>query len=226
MGSRQVFNAAARHALSLAGPRLPRLVWPEGSVISKSWADVERGGGIVPGEHRRDGVNEPALADILGPGLSVVFVGTAVGTASAERGHYYAGRGNRFWQLLHEAKLTPRLLAPEEDASLFDFGIGITDLVKGVAQSHDRGLDFSGAAGVAAHLVAACPRWVAFNGLTAGREAARILRYGGSVALGEQPWTLGTSRVFVLPNSSGAYASMPYAEKLRWWTALAALVAV
>lgn len=52
------------------------------------------------------------LSDLLRPGLDVVFVGTAVATASADRGHYYSGRGNRFWQLLHEANFTQTRLRP------------------------------------------------------------------------------------------------------------------
>ena len=81
------------------------------------------------------------LDDILRPGLNVVFCGTAVATASAKRGHYYAGRGNKFWELLHTAGFTPIQLRPEDDISLLDYGIGITDLVKDFSQSHDRGLD-------------------------------------------------------------------------------------
>ena len=46
------------------------------------------------------------LPDYLSPGLKVVFVGTAAGERSAARGHYYAGRGNKFWELLWEAGLT------------------------------------------------------------------------------------------------------------------------
>ena len=113
-------------------------------------------------------------------------------TASAERGHYYSGRGNKFWQLLHESGFTPFLLAPEDDASLPSYGIGMTDLVKGVAQSHDRGLDYGQANAVAGHLIAAAPQWVAFTGLTAGRAAARqlCLARPKGVALGEQPWAV------------------------------------
>lgn len=161
------------------------------------------------------------LADLLRPGLDVVFVGTAVATASAERGHYYSGRGNRFWQLLYEAHFTPKLLRPEDDATLPDLGIGITDLVKDVAQSHDRGLDYSKAGSVASHVEAVSPRWAAFNGLTAARAAARWLHKARPEGLGEQSWRLGESRVFVLPSSSGAHAAMRYEEKLRWWTDLA-----
>lgn len=165
------------------------------------------------------------LPDILGPGLRVVFCGTAISTSCAERGHCYAGRGNRFWQLLHESGFTPTLLGPEDDATLPEYGVGITDLVKGSAQSHDAGLDFRGTGAAAGRLATAAPPWVAFNGLTAGREAG--VRVGpvsrAQVALGEQAWNIGTSRVFVLPSSSGANATMPYPEKLQWWTRLYSL---
>lgn len=164
--------------------------------------------------------NVYVLPDLLRPGLRVVFCGTAVATASAERGHYYSGRGNKFWQLLHEAGFTPSRLTPEQDGCLPTHGIGITDLVKDVAQSHDRGLDYGKANVVARHVILAAPEWVAFNGLTAARAAAVRLGLGAKkdVTMGEQPWQIGTSKVFVVPNSSGAHATMPYSEKLEWWT--------
>ena len=74
------------------------------------------------------------LPDILAPGLRAVICGTAVGEESATRGHYYAGRNNDFWRLLHESGLTPRLLSPEEDATLPHYGIGLTDLTYRAAQ--------------------------------------------------------------------------------------------
>jgi TDG/mug DNA glycosylase family protein len=70
------------------------------------------------------------LPDILAPNLDVVFCGTAVGKASASRGHYYSGPGNKFWQLLHEAGFTATRLRPEDDVTLPALGLGITDLVK------------------------------------------------------------------------------------------------
>jgi double-stranded uracil-DNA glycosylase len=36
---------------------------------------------------------EDVLPDVLGPGLRVVFCGTAAGAVSAVRGAYYAGPG-------------------------------------------------------------------------------------------------------------------------------------
>jgi TDG/mug DNA glycosylase family protein len=54
------------------------------------------------------------VPDYLDHGLRIVFCGTAVGTASAARGHYYAGPGNEFWPFLFEAGLTPVRLGPDD----------------------------------------------------------------------------------------------------------------
>ncbi|MDE0408815.1 MAG: mismatch-specific DNA-glycosylase, partial [Alphaproteobacteria bacterium] len=70
------------------------------------------------------------LPDILPPGLDLAVCGAAAGRRSAEVGAYYAGSGNRFWRILHETGLTPRLLGPEEFRLLPEFGIGLTDLAK------------------------------------------------------------------------------------------------
>lgn len=78
------------------------------------------------------------LPDYLASSLNVVFVGTSVATASASRGHYYSGPGNRFWQLLRESGLTDdRLLGPEDDSTVLSYGIGLTAVVKGRAASSD-----------------------------------------------------------------------------------------
>ena len=69
------------------------------------------------------------VPDVLAPGLDVVFVGLNPGRASATAGHHFAGPGNHFWRLLHAAGLTPRQVAPGEDATLLGLGIGITNAV-------------------------------------------------------------------------------------------------
>jgi TDG/mug DNA glycosylase family protein len=166
------------------------------------------------------------LPDILSPNLDVVFCGTAVGNTSAERGHYYAGRGNMFWRYLHLSGLTSEQLQPEDDVRLPSFGIGLTDLVKDIAQSHDRGLDFSDAPDLQQRLEPHQPAWVAFTGLTAAAKAARV--FGRPKPRhGVQNWRVGDARVFVVSNPSGANASGPWdgrTEKIEWWHELAAQV--
>ena len=70
------------------------------------------------------------LPDVLQPGLTLVFCGTAAGKRSAAEGAYYAHPGNLFWRALHSAQLTPRLFAPAEFPQLPHYGIGLTDLAK------------------------------------------------------------------------------------------------
>jgi double-stranded uracil-DNA glycosylase len=79
------------------------------------------------------------LPDLLANDLDLVIVGTAAGRASARRGLYYAGPGNRFWRTLHEVGLTPVEMRPGEYAKLLDYGIGLTDLAKGACGA-DRNL--------------------------------------------------------------------------------------
>lgn len=52
------------------------------------------------------------LPDYLAPDLRAVFAGTAAGERSAALGHYYAGRDNEFWSLLHKSGLTPGVPGP------------------------------------------------------------------------------------------------------------------
>ena len=70
------------------------------------------------------------LPDVLRPNLKVVFCGTAAGDKSARAGAYYAGPQNKFWDILHRVRLTPRRLLPQEFEKLLDYGIGLTDLIK------------------------------------------------------------------------------------------------
>lgn len=165
------------------------------------------------------------LPDILTTGLKVVFCGTAVGERSAARGHYYAGRGNDFWRLLKDAGLTPRLLSPEKDATLPEYGLGVTDLVKNIAQSHDRGLIYD-IEGFRRKVATYKPRWVAFTSKEAGKVAAKAFGQP-TPGLGVAPWTVVDARVFVLPSPSGANRRSDYdgrPTRLDWWRQLADLV--
>src|ERR1700734_2617098 len=70
------------------------------------------------------------LHDLLGESLQVVLCGTAVGTASAKAGAYYAHKQNKFWKILHDTGLTPALLSPHQYRELLRHGVGLTDFVK------------------------------------------------------------------------------------------------
>jgi len=70
-----------------------------------------------------------ALPDIIQPGLKVLFIGYNPGLRSAQLGHHYAGKNNRFWQLLNESGLLPEALSYEEDWKLLQYGYGSTNVV-------------------------------------------------------------------------------------------------
>ena len=130
-----------------------------------------------------------------------MFCGSAASSASARVGAYYAGPGNRFWQVLHESGLTPHLFAPEEFQELLSLGIGLTDLAK-----HEAGMDvaLSSAAydadALHVKVEAAAPTILAFTGKRpAGLFLLKTL--GMSITdYGEQPVRLGGTRIFVLPS--------------------------
>ncbi len=162
----------------------------------------------------------PPLPDHLAPGLDIVFVGINPGERSARIGHYYGNPHNPFWRLLYEAGLTPRQLRPDEDHLLPSFGIGITDIVKrpscGVGDL--AGAEFRrGRPALEAKLLAARPRIVCFNSVTA---FVRYFRPAAFRRFGRQRVRIGASRVFVVPSTSPANAAVPLRAKRRCFRAL------
>jgi len=163
------------------------------------------------------------LPDYLAPGLIVVFVGTAAGARSAARGHYYSGRGNKFWELVWEAGLTnDRILIPEQDAQVLSYGFGLTDVAKTVAASTDSELR-SGHYDVPALLDKIDrnkPLCVAFNGKTAAGVVAKHLGEP-KPALGPTTFRIAGARGYVLPSSSGSNNDpsrfAPKSSKAAWW---------
>jgi TDG/mug DNA glycosylase family protein len=146
------------------------------------------------------------LPDVLEPGLTVVFIGTAASKRSAAVGAPYAGPGNMFWEILFEAGFTPRRLEPAEFRTLPHYGIGLTGMAPHAVGNDDvlTGSDFD-PGGVRAKIDQYAPRVVAFVGKRAAQE------YFGRPDLdyGQQADTIGPTVVFVLPSTSGAAR--------RWW---------
>ena len=165
------------------------------------------------------------LPDILGPGMAVLFVGFNPGLRTAVVRHHYAGRGNQFWRLLAEAGLTPRLLRPEEDDLAPGFGIGTTNLVaRATASAAELSLAElrAGVPRVRELIERYRPRAIAY----AGKGV-----YVGAGGRADAPWGIQPTRLFgdpadhVLPSPSGL-ARLPFAEKLRWYRALAEIEGV
>jgi TDG/mug DNA glycosylase family protein len=69
------------------------------------------------------------VPDIIAANLIILFIGYNPGVRSAMTGHHFAGYSNRFWKLLYASDLTPRLIKPEEDQAMLQYGLGITNIV-------------------------------------------------------------------------------------------------
>lgn len=161
------------------------------------------------------------LPDHIRRGLISVFVGTNPGLRSAQIGHYFAGKSNMFWRLLHEAGFTAKRLTPESDSVLLDYGYGLTDVVKRPTRSTTdlTNEDGSGAkARLDAIIESSRPKTVTF----VGKMGFRI--YTGSQAqlnYGAQNLKIKESDVFLMPSTSGAsFADTKYGEKLYWYRTL------
>jgi double-stranded uracil-DNA glycosylase len=143
------------------------------------------------------------LPDLLRPGLDLIVVGTAAGRASAKLGLYYAGRGNRFWRILHETELTPCELQPDDYARLTEFRIGLTDLAKH-ASGMDRDLPRNcfDPARLRRAIEVASPIILAFNGKKAA--AAFFSVRAAKLAYGRQLGRIGRTAIYVCPQTSAA----------------------
>jgi TDG/mug DNA glycosylase family protein len=180
----------------------------------------------------------PTLPDYLRPGLRLLFVGINPGLYSVERGHYFARRTSRFWPAFSRSRLSAparralrvHVLGPEHDASLLDFGIGFTDVVK--VPSRNAGelspaLFEEWVPRLLRRLTRYRPGVACFHGLTGYRPFAH-LALGDEPAragLGPQPRTVGRTRLFVAPNPSPANAHFTVDDQVLWYDRLAAFLA-
>ena len=157
----------------------------------------------------------PPLRDRIGPGVRVLFVGINPGVRSALTGHHFAGYSNRFWKLLHDAKLVPEPITFRDDDRLPEWGYGVTNLIARPTPGIDtlRREEFTaGKARLRAKIRRYRPPVVALVGVTVFR--AMFPEHKGPAALGRQRERIGGAVVFVLPNPSGRNANFTYAEML------------
>ncbi|MBT9288577.1 mismatch-specific DNA-glycosylase [Prosthecodimorpha staleyi] len=158
------------------------------------------------------------LADVLRPGLKVVFCGTRPGTRSAAAGAYYAGPGNRFWPMLAGLGLVPPDFDPLRFETVWRYGIGLTDLCKTTAgpDASIRAGDFD-VAGLVEAIGEAAPARLAFNGKRAA--AAALDCPSERLIYGRQTGRIAGAVVHVLPSTSGAaraaWSPAPWAALAR-----------
>jgi double-stranded uracil-DNA glycosylase len=142
---------------------------------------------------------------VVADGLAVLFCGINPGLMTAATGHHFARPGNRFWPVLHLSGFTPRLFKPSEQAELLTHGLGITNVVARATARADE-LDAEelreGGRVLGAKVERLRPQWLAVVGVTAYRAAFDDRR----AVVGPQERTIGSSRIWVLPNPSGLNA--------------------
>jgi len=170
-------------------------------------------------------LHQAGCRDVIGPNLSLLFVGFNPGVASGETGYHFAGRNNRFWDLLFDVGLTESRLTFAEDRRLLPLGYGITNIVArptpgsgDLATAELR----AGAVSLAQKLAEWQPRIACYLGK--GIYAALRRVPSAQITYGLQPAsTVAGTLDFVAPSPSGR-ATIPYATKRAVMSELAALV--
>ena len=175
-------------------------------------------------------MKQRTLPDYLAPGLHIVSIGINPSLYSVERGFYFARPGNRFWPALNGSGLVASPLVPSREAVelLFrTYRIGFTDLVKrATARAAELAeADYrQGTRVLREKLARYAPAVAWFHGVSAYRL---FLTHGGTpratLAVGLQPERVGSTRIFVTPNPSGANPSANPKQLVPLYRELAAL---
>ena len=177
-----------------------------------------------------------SLPYLLRDDLRVLFVGINPSIYSAQRGHYFARPGNRFWPCFSRSRLSLGArealglveLGPEHDLGLLALGFGFTDLVKRATVRASEVEDTEFLAGITqleAKLAQYRPRVACFHGMTGYRHVHRVIAGDApGPALGLQDPRIAGTRLFVVPSPSGANAHFSRADQTLWYDRLADLL--
>jgi len=156
-------------------------------------------GKLQPSTRSRDLIGLP---DIFAPHLSVVFCGVNPGIRSAALGQHFAGRGNRFWTVMHLAGFTPERIEPPHARALLRYGCGLTTVVERPTRRADqlaRHEFVDAAAKLERKIERYAPRCIAFL----GKVAYAAIVNQRTVRWGAQSTLFGRAAVWILPNPSG-----------------------
>ncbi|MGG5211076.1 G/U mismatch-specific DNA glycosylase [Chryseobacterium sp. MIQD13] len=142
------------------------------------------------------------LKDIIAKNLTVIFCGINPGLKSAEDGHHFSGKSNRFWKVMHKAGFTPYQIEAENDRNILDFGYGLTTAVARATSRADELSknefddsleDFS------LKMTEFQPKYIVFL----GKAAYQAFFKKKQISWGPQHEDFCGSGVWVLPNTSG-----------------------
>lgn len=162
------------------------------------------------------------LKDVLIKNLDVVFCGTAKGEVSARKGFYYAGPGNKFYNILYQTGFTPIKLEPSDCYEINRYGIGLTDLVHSEFGNDSKISNESyDVEGFLAKMEKFKPKYIAFNSKKGASFVLGLQGFTKLVDYGLQDITIGRSKVYILPSTSGS-ARRYWDEK--YWLELKQLI--
>ncbi|HYO77704.1 MAG TPA: G/U mismatch-specific DNA glycosylase [Thermoanaerobaculia bacterium] len=159
------------------------------------------------------------LPDIIAPNLDVLFCGINPGLYTAAVQQHFGRPGNRFWPTLHRAGFTPRLFHPSEQHELLSLGLGITNVVARATTAADeltREELIEGGRILERKVRRYAPRYLAIVGIGAYRTAFDRPK----AKMGLQDETIGTTKIWVLPNPSGLNANYRPAELVELFAEL------
>lgn len=145
------------------------------------------------------------VPDVIAPNLKVLFSGINPGLYSAATGHHFARPGNRFWPALFAGGFTSRVLSPWEETELLNSRFGITNIARrasATADQLDRQELIKGAKQLVGKVKKFKPEVLAIVGVGAYRTA--FAKPNAQLRL--QPETIGSTRIWLLPNPSGLNA--------------------
>ncbi|MEG0925455.1 G/U mismatch-specific DNA glycosylase [Chryseobacterium sp.] len=142
------------------------------------------------------------LTDIITTHLTVIFCGINPGLKSSNNGHHFSGKSNRFWKVLHQSGFTPYEIEPVNDASILDFGYGLTTAVARATSRADElsKEEFDDALkSFTNKIMEFQPQYVAFL----GKAAYKAFSKKKDIQWGQQTEDFCGAKVWVLPNTSG-----------------------
>ncbi|KAF5099770.1 hypothetical protein D0Z00_001511 [Geotrichum galactomycetum] len=181
----------------------------------------------------------PQLPLLLEPGLVCVFIGFNPGIQSSLQGHFYAHRSNLFWKMIYESGCVNEPVTYHDDQSMIKrYRYGFHDLVLRSTRSMDelgRVEMLDNVPRLERTLQTYTPAIVCFVGKGIWEKiykykTGRILPKDG-FAWGLQKnidFTFVTkdrsTKLFVMPSTSGLAAGMSREHKLALWKELASII--
>jgi double-stranded uracil-DNA glycosylase len=163
------------------------------------------------------------IPDHLEKGLRLLFIGFNPSVRSAETGHHYANRNNRFWNILYQAGITDRKYEPNEDRDLLKEGIGFTNIVARptkAAADITREEYIEGAKLLREKLAHYQPRIACFVGKGVYQQYGKVKQTNWGIQ--KSPITINVLE-FVAPSSSGL-VRMPMTDIVQIYAEIPAIL--